>query len=486
MNYVFNFISFLWLVRISANVVSWTSLWWIKEYRFDRMAIHLKTKQGKKILFPSYRVPPRSLRSISVVCVSLSIIVLFFLVTGVNIVSVITADLLSFPLVSFIVLLSHIPIFMYHSFRIRQATAIMKRRSDVLVIGITGSYGKTSTKEYLSTILSDSVSTLKTQESKNSPIGIAEVIIRMLKPEHKVFVVEMGAYKIGEIGAMCDIVRPQIGIVLSVNPQHQDLFGSIETTMKAKYELIEHLSGKNIAIVNYDDRRVRTLSEWAIRDGHHVWFVTKESKEKLKNDTYIIADIESTLSRLRFSVTCGTQQGEVSTSIIGSHQVINITSAIAGAIAAGMPFPKAVSSSMKLTRVAHVLEKVKGIHGSVFIDDTFNNNPDAAKAAISILSPYKKRKILVFQPMIELGTYAQSSHYDVGVAAGKVCDEVLLVGEDWSEHFIKGVRASGGRCVVHVLSIHKAVAYLRAHVTSKDVILFKGKSAGAVLSGFRI
>ena len=147
-----------------------------------------------------------------------------------------------------------------------------------------------------------------------------------------------------------------------------------------------------------------------------------------------------------------------------------------------MPFENAVAATKRLTSVPHVLEEKGGIAESIFIDDTFNNNPDAAKAAIAVLSKYKKRKILVFQPMIELGTYAQSSHYDVGRSAGEVCSEVILVGEDWAEDFIKGVRSVGTECVVQVLSVDKAAAYLRTHVKSSDTVLFKGKASGIVLS----
>ena len=279
MNTIFILIAIVWVFRIITNILSWTALWWIKEYRFDRMLIHLKTKQGKKILFPQFRLPPKSVRSVSIILVSLALLSGVYMMLGVSLLSVLILDLLSFPLTAVVVFLSHIPILIYHSWRIYEATTLMRSRPDLLVIGITGSYGKTSTKEYLSTIVSQHLATLKTEASKNSPIAIAEIILKKLKPEHKIFVVEMGAYKVGEIRAMCRIVQPQIGIILAINPQHQDLFGTIETTMRAKYELVEGLSGKNIAIINYDDLRVRTLSEWALRDGHRVLYVTKEKKK---------------------------------------------------------------------------------------------------------------------------------------------------------------------------------------------------------------
>lgn len=447
----------------------------------DRMLIHLKTKQGKRILFPPFRIPPRSLRSMSVIGITLVVICSALWYLGPSILSLIILDLFSFVLLAVVVLVSHIPISVYHAWRIYQATRRMRLRSDLLVIGITGSYGKTSTKEYLSTILSAHVPTLKTEASKNSPIGIAEIILKNLNDTHKVFVVEMGAYKLGEIRAMCRIVRPQIGIILSINPQHQDLFGSIEKTMKAKYELIENLSGKNIALFNFDDPRVRTLSEWAVRDGHTVWYVTKEMIQDQKQNAFVMTNIESTRSLLRFTVTCDAKDYTVSVPIIGVHQATNITVAIAASVAAGMPIEQAVHATKALTPVPHVLEEKQGVRGSIFIDDTFNNNPDAAKAAIAVLGLYTKRKIMVFQPMIELGTYAQSSHYEVGRAAADVCDEVILVGEDWSEDFILGVRSVGTKCFVQVLSVEKAASYLRTHVKSTDTVLFKGKSASLVL-----
>lgn len=482
MNILISFLSFLWILRIVINVVSWTSLWWIKEYRMDRMRIHLKTKQGRAILFPSLRLPPRSFRSISIIALSISILFGVWQGLGHTLVSLIVVDLISFPLVALVVVLSHIPIGLYHSWRIHEAIRRIRLRPDLLVIGITGSFGKTSTKEYLSTILSDSVATLKTEASKNSPIGIAEIILKHLKPQHKVFVVEMGAYKLGEIRAMCRIVRPQIGIILAINPQHQDLFGTIETTMKAKYELIESLTGKNIAILNHDDARLRTLSQWASDDGHSIWWITKHPLKEAQSDIFRIVDIESTKSRLHFGVLYEDTTHAVSVPIIGTHQATNITAAIAAAVAAQIPIQKAIHATRLLQSVPHVLEIKAGIAGSTYIDDTFNNNPDAAKAAIVVLGMYKKRKLLVFQPMIELGTYAQSSHYDVGSLAGQVCDEVILVGEDWSGDFINGVRSAQTNCIVQVLSVDKAASYLRTHIQSRDTVLFKGKSAGLVLS----
>lgn len=449
------------------------------------MRIHLKTKQGKYVLFPSFRIPPRSVRSVSIIIFSLLLFGILYIRSNLYpLLLLFGIDLFSFPAVSFVVLLSHIPVVVYHKIRIYQATLRMRSRSDLLVVGITGSYGKTSTKEYLSTIVSSYAPTLKTEASKNSPIGIAEIILQKLTPQHKIFVVEMGAYKVGEIRSMCRIVKPQIGVILSINPQHQDLFGTIETTMKAKYELVENLSGINIGIFNVDDDRVRTMSEWAKRDGHSVWSVgTQDNKHALATPaTFEISKLSSPASNIAFTISYAGTGYPVSARVLGVHQSTNISCAIAAAVALQMPIDKAVHAAKNIQGAPHVLEKVPGIHKSIFIDDTFNNNPDAAKAALRVLHTYKARKMLVFQPMIELGTYAKSSHFEVGLAASRVCDEVILVGDDWSEDFIKGVRSVPSQCRVQVLSVDAATAYLRTHIKASDTVLFKGKASGIVLT----
>jgi len=135
----------------------------------------------------------------------------------------------------------------------------------VKVIGITGSYGKSSTKEFLATILSAKYKVCKTSANRNSEIGVAETVLRELKPEHEIFIVEMGAYRTGEIKAICDIVHPTIGVLTAVSEQHLALFGSLEATKKAKYELIEALPENGIAIFNADNRATRELAEQTLK-----------------------------------------------------------------------------------------------------------------------------------------------------------------------------------------------------------------------------
>ncbi|MBI4066704.1 hypothetical protein HY411_03230, partial [Candidatus Gottesmanbacteria bacterium] len=301
-------------------------------------------------------------------------------------------------------------------------------------------------------------------------IGIAEVILKSLRPEHEVFVVEMGAYKIGEIAQMVQMVRPGIGIITAINPQHQDLFGTLENTMKAKYELIAGLTGKRIAIMNAGGERVRTMAAWARRDGCDVW-----------EGRFRATDVKAGFDGLEFFCHSRSEKSKVIVRVVGAHQVMNIVLAIEGAVAAGMTFQEAATAASNIRPIQKVLEVLPGINGSSFINDTFNNNPDAARAALDVLAWAKGKKYLVFQPMIELGGYASQSHEEVGAYAAKICNEIFFTNRNFYEDFVRGVRKASDAVSVSILTPAKAAALLRSKLGKNDAALFKGKEAEHVL-----
>lgn len=459
----------LWIIRIVANIFSYAHLWWLKEYRFDRMIIHLRTKQGRRIFVIPFHFSHVSLKTILLIIFSaVTLFMLYLLLPFVWWVSFLFIDLLTFPATGLVVFILSVPTILIHQYRILRAMSLLRSHKPMTVIGITGSYGKTSTKEYLTTILSTKYKVLKTAASKNSPIGIAEVILRDLRPETEAFVVEMGAYKRGEIKRMCEMVRPNIAIVTAINPQHQDLFGSIETTLQAKYELIEGLSGKNIAIMNMDNEYVQTMASRAIKDKKNVWSYSIHSKK----EAFAATDIQETVGGIQFVVKHKLEQADVSVQVLGRFQAGNITAAIAAAVASGMSLAESAEACKHIKPVEKMMQRTGGVNGSTFINDTFNNNPDAAIAAINYLKTTKGRKILVFQPMVELGKYAGESHEAVGKVAGEVCDEIILTNNNFAHTFFQGA---------HIFSINKAASYIRNHVQKGDTVLFKGKEAEGVL-----
>ncbi len=472
-------IAVLWSVRILINLLSYVQLWYIKEYRWDRMWIHLHTKQGKLILFPARRIPPLAPKTVVLffstllVCGGLFLLFPFHLL-----VKLLLIDVGLFPMTALLVLCMKIPTGLYHEYKISRALVKLKTHSPMTVIGVTGSFGKTSTKENLATILGSKYKVLKTEASKNSPIGVAEIILEKLVPENNVFVVEMGAYKRGEIARMADMVKPEIGIVTVINAQHQDLFGTIENTMKAKYELISGLVGKRIAIINADNDKTSQMIKWAKKDRCTVWVFTKKRTPSVPADKLFSAvNIYADLEGISFDVVVGKECESVSAKVLGEHQVSNILAAIAGAVAAGMSLKDAAKAACNIQSFTKTLKLIPGINGSIYINDTFNNNPDAAKAALAVLAKVQGRKILVFQPMIELGSYTRESHRDVGREAGKVCDDIILTNANFADEFIVGVHASDPEKNVAILSPVETAKFIRNRVKKDDAVLFKGKDA---------
>lgn len=463
------FIAIIWGVRIIFNILTYAQLWWVKEYRWDRMLIHLGTSQGKQILWPGVRRPPISPKSMLLLILSLSVFgCIVWVISFPLLLRLAIADALSFPMTWIIVFILNIPTRVYHALLIILAVKKLRSHQPMTVIGVTGSYGKTSVKDYLATILSSRFNVLKTDASKNSPIGIAEVILKSLRPEHEVFVVEMGAYKIGEIAEMTAMVKPQIGIITAINEQHQDLFGSLENTMKAKYELIAGLMGKRIAIMNVADKRVQTMASWAKKDGCTVW-----------DRKFLTTDVKAGFAGLEFTCLFGNEKVTVKVPVIGEHQVHNILLAISGAMAAGMTFKEAANAALNIQPNPKSLRVISGLNGSIYISDTFNNSPDSAKAALDVLRWGKGKKFFVFQPMIELGGYARLRHREVGAYSARICDGIVLTNRNFYEDFKEGVTDAMN---ISVLAPDKAAMLLKAKLGKGDAVLFKGKEAERVLA----
>lgn len=466
-------------------IAPYVHLWYVKEYRFDRMMIHLRTPQGKTVIAPPFKLPPLSPKT-----VTLSLLLFFYAtliyfygrfgILGNSILVFCTLYSISWI---FVWLLS-VPTRIYHAYVISKAVHTLRHHAPMIVIGITGSYGKTSTKEFLATILSSRYKVLKTEASKNSPIGIAETVNKNLKGEHEVFIVEMGAYKPGEIAKMCSMVHPVIGIVTAINPQHQDLFLSLETTKKAKFELYEGLVGEKLAIGNTDNPHVAQMLVWAKKIGCQTLGVgTAHNKEKNVDEYISIGSVLSSPTSLSFSVTGKDGTANVRTTIRGEHFSINVGCAIAASLASGMKLSDIIKASGSLTNYDRSMEVVEGPSGSLLINDTFNNNPDAAIASLAYAKKFPGKLYLVFQPMIELGAYTTSSHYDVGKYAGGCCSAIFVTNKNFYESFARGVADSGSKPPELVcLPPHEAAVSLAKRLKTGDAVLFKGKEAAFVLS----
>ena len=316
---------------------------------------------------------------------------------------------------------------------IKQAKKIIKDMPNLIVIGVTGSYGKTSVKNFLVKVLSTKYEVLVTPKNYNTPMGVAKTIRENLKPIHQIFVCEMGASKIGDIKEICDIVNPKLGIITAIGPQHLVSFKSIDNIIKTKFELLDYIKKNNgTAFLNYDNGIIRTAN-----------------KPKLNMVTYGLEDnsldfnaydIYSAPDGLRFKMEDSSKEIEFKTKLIGKHNIVNLTGVIAVAHYLGIPKDKLITCIRELKSVEHRLEV--SCHGNLtIIDDSYNSNPVSSKLAIDTLSKFEGKKIIVTPGLIELGEDEDKYNFEFGEYMVNVCDYIFLVGTTNSKMIIKGIRS---------------------------------------------
>ena len=327
---------------------------------------------------------------------------------------------------------------------IDDAARMLREHGNLRIIGITGSFGKTSVKYYLTTLLSEGFRVLMTPESYNTPMGIVRTIREHLQPTHEIFVCEMGARHLHDIKEITDIVHPDDGIVTSIGYQHLETFHSLENIISTKYELLDAVDekekaegrtpGKHLKFVNGDNEIIRANMKYTdaitygLNDG---------------ND-YQAKDIQVTGAGTSFTVTSpGGESAEFTTHLVGRHNVENIVGAIAAANSLGIPMTKLKMAVRRLQSVPHRLELKK--HGNVSIlDDAYNSNPNGAKVALETLALFEDCvKILVTPGMVELGEKEAEYNEEFGRQAAAVCDYIILIGQKNSEAIKKGAISAG-------------------------------------------
>ena len=352
------------------------------------------------------------------------------------------------------------------------------------VIGITGSYGKTSTKYILHQILSQKFNTLMTPDSYNTPMGICKVIRGELTAEHKIFIVEMGAYKRGDIRELCNLASPQIGILTAVGPQHLERFKSIENIAKTKYELIESLPPDGLAVFNCDNEICAGLADKREQDDNRVRryatepFPVASGSERAE---LTAKNIRHTDEGLAFTIhtSVGTAEGttaEIRTQLLGRHNVSNILAATAVAIECGMTLEEIRAAIANVEPVPHRLQLTASEGSVTIIDDSFNSNPVGAKAALEVLTEIQGgKKVLVTPGMVELGEREYEENKRLGEHAADVCDLVILVGPRRTTPILDGLKAAQypSQNIIVALNLEEVKQHLATQVQAGDVVLFE-------------
>lgn len=398
-------ITILWFLIFTKALFFWVWLWQLKEYHFGRFRAHFETQKIRKIIASFYWIKSPKLTKKTIVILSSGILLetltLFYIFSFPNRLFYLTLLILLIlsPIIfSRLILFFQIPTVILRNRILKKAQTKREKFKNLLVIGITGSYGKTSTKEFLAEILSKKFKVLKTKKHVNAEIGVAQTILNELTKEHEIFIAEIGAYEIGKIKQVCKMLKPKIGILTGINEQHLSTFGSQENIIKAKYELIESLPQDGLAIFNGNNKYCREL------------FQKTNIPKKI---------VQAPLGKLMAE---------------------NILMAKAVAEALGMRHEEIARASEKITSPFQIK---KGLNGLNIIDSTYSANPTGVIAHLDYLETCQGKKIIIMSCLIELGRASREIHQRIGEKIGKVCDLAIITTKDRFKELKQGAQKSG-------------------------------------------
>jgi UDP-N-acetylmuramoyl-tripeptide--D-alanyl-D-alanine ligase len=344
-----------------------------------------------------------------------------------------------------------------------------------LVIGITGSYGKTTTKGCVAQVADLLGPALPTPASFNSYLGVVRTINENLRPNHRTFVVEMGAYRRGDIAELCRLVEPRIGILTAIGPAHLERFGSLEETALAKGELGEALPADGTFVTRADDERCRQAAERTPAA------VRLFAPEPHPDAGAWAEDLQLRDGRTHFQLClragAETMRAAVKARLLGKHNVANLLAAALVGSELGLAPDQIARALGQVAPPEHRLSTiVNRAAGIIVIDDAYNSNPAGAQAALEVLATHPgQRRVLVTPGMVELGDRQDAENERFGAAAAEVCDVVVLVGEEQTAPVRRGLEGAGFAAdSVRVVADSGGAQQLLAESSrAGDVILFE-------------
>jgi len=360
---------------------------------------------------------------------------------------------------------------------LREAQQKLKQLEPV-VIGITGSYGKTSVKHILAHILSSAASTLATPGSVNTLMGVSRIIREKLQPSHKFFIVEMGAYGPGSIKKLCQLVEPKFGVLTAVGDAHYERFKTLETVAKAKFELSDAVAKNThgFMVINQDAVAEKFIQQYALNFQDKMICIT--SDHSVKEGNAVIKNIRQTAEGLVFDIELQKEIYTIQVPLYGLHQANNIALCFVLAKKIGVPVNTIISSLKTMPQIEHRLQVIKNKMGSVVIDDAYNANPIGFQSALDVLKllkPEEGRAILVTPGMVELGKLHDEKHFELGQAAANVADIVLVITPQRITQFVDGFKQSAAdtQQLLTFNSFKEAKAWLDSNAKPSDIILYE-------------
>ena len=351
---------------------------------------------------------------------------------------------------------------------IKKAKKKLANCKNLTVVGITGSYGKTTVKNILKIILEEKFKVCASPSSYNTPLGIAKTILSNLSESDEVFIAEMGAKQMFDIKELCEIVEPEIGLITGIGNQHLLTFGSVENIVKTKGELAEFVSQtKGKLFVNIDSDLSKKLAE------NYSKAIT--TSIGVSSGDMFVQNVKTTSKGSTFELVAKGEVQKCETILLGEHNISNILIASRVAYEMGISLKEISAGIKKLHTVQHRLEIVKSSSTYTIIDDAYNSSVEGSKASLNVLSKFAGSKFVITPGLVELGDEQYNSNFEFGKNMAEVCDYVII---DYASNFkaiSEGLKSANfdEDKIIQVANLTQAVEVLNKLAKKDDVVLFE-------------
>lgn len=526
MDFIFKTFLFLWIAISVKQILFWVYLWQLKDYHIPRFLDHFTTEKGKKLILNKSRLlkifilfvfiffnyyanifilmalylfevglflkqiiqntlkrPKITIKTLILLFASFAFLSIALLTVN-NINYFLFVDILLPLFVSCVVLLIQPFFVILRNAIIKKATAKIAKHKNLIVIGITGSYGKTTTKEFLTTILSTKFNVLSTKEHQNSEMGIANCILKDLNLNHEIFVVEMGAYRKGGIKLLADIVKPKIGIVTGVTVQHLSLFGSMENLLSAEGggELADNLPKDGLLILNGQNKYCLDLYKKLNKTSQLKKKLYSEKRDRVDCDIWaedldVAQDYISFMALTKADYEKSRELNHFKVNILGKHNLQNILAAILVAKSVGMSFQEIALAVNNIKPEQAGIVVKNGIHKIKIIDSSYSSNPNGAIADLEVLNLFSGKRVVIMPCLIELGEKSKEVHKTIGRKIAEICDLAIITSKErFNEIKIGAVEA--GMKEERIIFVENALEIFHTVTTfckENDVVLLEGR-----------
>ena len=348
------------------------------------------------------------------------------------------------------------------------AKRIIESHKGLIIIGVTGSFGKTSTKNYLASVLAEKYNVLVTPGNFNTLLGVIRTIREHLRPYHQVFIVEMGAKQKNDIKEICDLVHPTIGIVTAVGEMHLETFKSVENIQDTKFELINSLPASGLGVINNDSEYIKSYK--GIKSPCRIIRYAAEGE-----GDYKAANVVYGAGGVTFTLNGGEQY---SSRLLGAGNLLNILAAIAVADHLGVPVNKQKNAIARLQSVEHRLS-MKVANGITVLDDAYNSNPQGAKMGLEVLKNFavgeNNKRIVITPGFVEMGVRQTEANKELGRTIATSCDYAIIVNAVNREAIKSGLEEGGLPAEKYFLadSLNHAHEHLAKILRAGDVVLYE-------------